>query len=77
MLVLSREVGEDTVLKISPEAVRRLAEENQGVEITIALVRTSGQRVRLGFAAPRDVDITRPEAIHKASRLPERTSIKS
>ena len=48
MLVLSRKAGEEILI---PE-----------LNITITVLSVGGNRVQLGIDAPKDVDITRPEA---------------
>jgi carbon storage regulator len=47
MLVLSRKVGQQIVLP--------------GLDVTISIVQVSGQRVRVGISAPRDVIVHRRE----------------
>lgn len=56
MLVLSRKIGERIVI---PQL---------GVEILVAAV--AGNKVRLGFAAPDEVDIFRAEVWEKVSQEP-------
>ena len=56
MLVLSRRAGES--LRI-------------GGGILVTIVRVSGQEVRLGIAAPRDVNIVRSEVLDRASPAPD------
>lgn len=57
MLVLSRKLNE----KI-----------NIGDDIVITIVRIDGDKVRLGFEAPRDVVIMRQELLDDPNRPPQR-----
>jgi carbon storage regulator CsrA len=50
MLVLTRKPDEKIVLKVA------------GIEITIVVVETARDRVKLGIDAPREVTISRPDA---------------
>lgn len=54
MLVLSRKPGESVVI---------------GGNITVTVVETSGNRVRLAFDAPKDVRILRVELVAEQDRL--------
>ena len=54
MLVLSRKEGETICI---------------GGNIEVTVLSTSGNRVRLGIAAPQDVNIVRKELVKHASRL--------
>ncbi len=54
MLVLSRKLGESIMI---------------GDNIKITVLATTGNRVRLGIAAPRDVNIVRKELLEKAASL--------
>ncbi len=54
MLVLSRKQGETICI---------------GGNIEVTVLATTGNRVRLGIAAPRDVNIVRKELLEKTARL--------
>jgi carbon storage regulator len=51
MLVLSRKLGEQVVIP--------------NCEMTVTVVAIEGNNVRLGFTAPRDVDVYRRELLEK------------
>ncbi len=54
MLILSRKVGEKTVID---------------GDITLTVLEISGSRVRLGFEAPQDVFIRRSELVPDSSQI--------
>lgn len=55
MLVVSRKVNETVICTIPPSTETRTLE--------VKIVRTTGENVRLGFDAPSDISIVRPNAI--------------
>lgn len=57
MLVLSRKIGETICI---------------GQDVTISVVKISGNRVRIGIEAPTDVDVLRGELTSWESELPAR-----
>lgn len=61
MLVLSRHRNEAIYLTLprNPEELMALA----GSRITVVLVENRGGKIRLGFAAPKSVDIRRKELV--------------
>lgn len=56
MLVLSRKIGEEVMI---------------GNGIVVRLVEVRGDKVRLGFTAPKDVAIWRRELVERAPELVE------
>ena len=56
MLVLSRKRNESIVVTV------------QGIDITIVIVEIRGDKVRLGFEAPKEVDIHRQE-VYEAIKI--------
>ena len=59
MLVLSRRIGETICI---------------GQDVTISVVKISGNRVRIGIEAPQDVEVLRGELTSWQSNIPEAPS---
>lgn len=59
MLVLSRKLGQQVVLSFN------------GIPATVEVLQIDGNRIRLGIAAPADVQIKRGELVASESRLAE------
>ena len=73
MLILSRKRDEQAIATLPVEVMRAAVEANREIEITTTVVEIRGDKVRLGFDAPREVPIHRCE-VHdaiKRSRKPQ------
>jgi len=61
MLVLSRKTNERITCRLPAEAVRALAEAGEELRLTVTVCGAAAQRVRLGFEAPRALEILRDD----------------